>query len=227
MDKMGECAAKTVMRKIGFEFDDSYADDGTIKGDRKPDLKYADGRYLEVTHTKHPTLFSDSSEYFSVCLDKKKELQSKYSESLKRFFSNAYPRSGRGRQQEADDKKVIASFLGLGENASEADLSAIIYSKENIIDVIREKSEKHNGKDIDLFIFVTPEEFEEVEFIVRCNEMVIEEKYYDLLWFVIKNSVFYRVFICELDFKHPEIEPNQMFCFCPKKMKTKEYDLRE
>lgn len=227
MDKRGELAAKMALEKIGYQFDETYADDGSEKGDRKPDLKYADGRFVEVTHTKHPTLFAESSEYFAVSFTKRKELQMKYSESLKRFFSDDYPRSGRGRQLESDDKKVIASFLGLGEDASEADLSSIIYSKDNIIEVIREKSEKHKGKDIDLFIFVTPEEYEEVEFIARCNEMVIEEKYYDLLWFVIKNSAFYRVFICKLDFKDPDAVPERMFCFCPKKMKTKEYDLRE
>lgn len=225
MDKKGEITAKKVLEKIGCEFDDSYADDGSEKGDRKPDLKYSDGRFVEITHTKHPNLFTNSSEYFSFSLEKRKEIEEQYSQALKRFFSGAYPKSGRGEQQESDDKKIIASFLGLGEDADEAELASFIYTKDNIVEVIKEKSEKHRGKDIDLFVFVTPEEFDEVEFIVQCNKMVGDEKYFDRLWFVIKYSCFYRMFICKLDFSDPNAMPEKMICFCPQKMKTEEFNL--
>ena len=49
--KKGEQQAKLILEKKGYIFDNNYWDDNSKES--MPDLRYATGNYLEVTHTKH------------------------------------------------------------------------------------------------------------------------------------------------------------------------------
>ncbi len=49
--KKGEKEAATILKSLGVELDESYCDNNSEKS--MPDLKYKDGRFIEVTHTKH------------------------------------------------------------------------------------------------------------------------------------------------------------------------------
>lgn len=49
--KKGEFEAMQILSEKGVKFDENYHDDNSKKS--MPDLRYENGRYLEVTHTKH------------------------------------------------------------------------------------------------------------------------------------------------------------------------------
>ena len=49
--KRGETEAIIILKAIGIDFDETYHDDNSV--DSMPDIKCKDGRFIEVTHTKH------------------------------------------------------------------------------------------------------------------------------------------------------------------------------
>lgn len=49
--KKGEFEAKSILEKLGVQFDESYYDDNSRNS--MADFKYKNGRFLEVTHTRH------------------------------------------------------------------------------------------------------------------------------------------------------------------------------
>ena len=53
--KQGENEAIQILQKKGYEFDLDYKDQNS--GESMPDLKYKDGRYLEVTHIEFVSQF--------------------------------------------------------------------------------------------------------------------------------------------------------------------------
>ena len=53
--KQGENEALEILENIGIEMDEEYTDDNSRP--KMPDLRYKDGRFIEVTHTRYNTEF--------------------------------------------------------------------------------------------------------------------------------------------------------------------------
>lgn len=83
MYKKGEKEAREILERKGIKFDNSYYDDNV--GESKADLRYENGRFLEVTHTRH-----NNSIYYSPNKFSKKQLNEKM--QLLHKVNNAYDR---------------------------------------------------------------------------------------------------------------------------------------
>ena len=49
--KRGEEEALIILKQVGIEIDEDHYDDNSKS--KMPDLRYKDGRFIEVTHTRH------------------------------------------------------------------------------------------------------------------------------------------------------------------------------
>ena len=75
MYKKSEKKAREILERKGIKFDNSYCDNNI--GKSKADLRYENGRFLEVTHTRH-----NNSIYYSPNKFSKKKLNEKDRKSV-------------------------------------------------------------------------------------------------------------------------------------------------
>ena len=173
--KQGEKEAKIILEKFGVKFDPSYQDENI--GKSMPDLKYSDGRYLEVTHTKHNNaIFTSMGKFWKQSSEKQLEIFHKISDGCERLNKGDYEtREGNlteiGQKQYREDlellKKQYGDFPNICRNVFEVKFSEfkcntpiIQFSSDNILDeIVNDKGKKYPNGDTDLFLFVSEEEF--------------------------------------------------------------------
>lgn len=209
--KRGEFEAKTIMQHKGIIFEENYYDDNSKN--HMPDLKEKDGKFWEVTHTKHNDSIPSKMNRFSkinTC-DKLRKMDL-VEEALQRNKNNDYPRvqgtlTPEGQKQLNHDAKLIKEHFGIdvinGVNSkdglklceSNCDLQTIEWSVDNIIYVIKDKGKMYPNKDTNLFVFISEEES------VLLSDLLHEKSngYYEILLTCILESPFEIVYICEWD----------------------------
>lgn len=206
--KKGELQAKIILEKFGIQFDDEYSDDNC--GCSMPDLKYKDGRYLEVTHTRHNNaIYSEEKEYYKKSIKDQLEKAQTVSEAIDRIYYFDYEKSDLkltkdGLKQYKHDCKLLKEHLGyditsIEEPFSEfkCDIPIIQFSADNVIrEVLKDKGEKYPDGNVDLFIFVTEEEYE--YFFRIFNEMYLNE-YANTCFKVLLDSPFLVIYVCIWD----------------------------
>lgn len=173
--KQGENEAKTILEKFGIEFDPIYEDKNI--GKSMPDLKYKDGRYLEVTHTRHnKAIFTSIGDFWKKSSQEQCEIIHSVSNALERYNKLNYEMgdgklSEKGQKQYREDlkllKKQYGDFPNICRNVFEVKFSEfkcntpiIQFSSDNILDeIVKDKGSKYPDGNTDLFLFVTEEEF--------------------------------------------------------------------
>lgn len=232
MYKKGEKEAREILERKGIKFDNSYYDDNV--GESKADLRYENGRFLEVTHTRH-----NNSIYYSPNKFSKKQLNEKM--QLLHKVNNAYDRikkldyiksdgkiTADGVKKFKADCQLIKNYSGCNVSSTgveydefKCDAPTMQYSADNIIkEIIDDKAPKYPNGGTDLFIFVTEEEygiFDEMLKETSCN------RYSENCINKIIKSPFQNIYICIWDNRNNRYEINT-----PVMMKlTKNKDLIE
>ncbi len=216
-----ECALR-ILSSLGIEMDLDYYDDNSKKS--MPDLKYLDGRYVEVTHTKHNNrlkkgyegltkyqkeqLADDSEDHFrKLCRE-----EEKVRDALKRVISMDYERDGlnytsKGLQKYRADCKFLKTRkgfdptkIGFEDCYSEynCDCPTIVHSTDKILkEITEDKGPKHSSGNTDLFVYVTGEEYRQLkEFVSGWGRNHSAAGFLQQ----ILDSPFPTVYICEWDF---------------------------
>ena len=180
--KQGELEAITILERIGIQVDRNYLDDNSHKS--MPDIKCKDGRYIEVTHTHHnnaiPTTISrfdklQPGEDWSGYAQRHLAVETECSCALDRVRKGDYERNDSwkltpaGLAQYKKDAKLLKEHMGydvtemdFANQFSEfkCDHPTIYFSTDNILrEITEDKGEKYPNGDVDLFVFVTGEEF--------------------------------------------------------------------
>lgn len=222
--KQGEEEAKLILESMGIEFDDSYYDDNSSES--MPDLRYKDGRYLEVTHTQHnadPLI--NPQNYCSESIEEELKKQTKISEALQRVLHMDYKRDDKFKLTDSAHilwKKDLAIVKkGLGYDPTQMDMRkqhsefkcsnpSFLFDLENIIEVIDKKASKHFKNDTDLFIFAQEDEFSYMLEVTNIVESALHRH--------IVDSPFNRVYICKWDFFHQKyvVDKPSIVCFSKK-----------
>ena len=166
--KRGEKEAKSILQSKGFEFDDTYYDDNSK--DSMPDLRFVNGRYLEVTHTLHNHSVCSLNNYCRKSIEEQLQIANYTEKALDRITSRKYPRTfdeltDGGMTQFESDKITVKNHFGVDVSDftkhSEFKCNVLIVesSTDNIIREIKEKASKHSKGDTDLFIFILEDEY--------------------------------------------------------------------
>ena len=206
--KQGEDEALQILKTKGIEFNEDHFDKGQA-GHSLPDLQYADGRYLEVTHTLHDNKLSDplSRKFSHFPTNKQNEIINGVTEALTRIRNRDYPtESGimgalteEGLEQFSRDKELVDQHFGKYDELTgkrsefKCNMPIVEHSSDNILREIKEKSDKYSGIDIDLFIFVTQEEFESMMHLIETQKYNAS---YSSFMQTIYNSPFKTVYVC-------------------------------
>lgn len=219
--KQGEIEAITILENIGKQVDRDYFDDNSHKS--MPDVRCKDDRYIEVTHTHHdnsiPTTISkfdqlQSGETWSGYTQRHLDVEIECSNALKRIHNLDYEKDDMwnltpaGKAQFKKDKKFLEEHMGYDVTKMdfdkrfsefECDHPTIYFSTDNILrEITKDKGKKYPNGDVDLFIFVTDEEF-----------LLMKELIPQRIWngtasgFLnqILKSPFQKIYICEWCFE--------------------------
>ena len=174
--KKTEKIAKAILEKRGKVFDGTYFDDGSSES--MPDLRYANGRFVEITQTNHNNgLFcddEDTEKAYKKEMKRQEVLDKLDLGAYRRYMTNDYP-DGCGHSRSSDEK-ILREAYGWNKDTQTFGsefgslLSTIEYSIQNISKVIKRKHEKHKRKNIELFVFVTEEEFDLFEKVIENSQ---------------------------------------------------------
>lgn len=174
--KKTEKIAKTILEKRGKVFDDTYFDDGSSES--MPDLKYANGRFVEITQTNHNNgLFcddEDTEKTYKKEMKRQEVLDKLDLGAYRRHKTNDYP-DGCGHSCSSDEK-ILKEAYGWNKDTQTFGsefgslLPVVEYSVDNILKVIKRKHKKHEDKDIELFVFVAEEEFDMFEEVNKNSQ---------------------------------------------------------
>ena len=157
--KRGEIEAKIILNKLGYDFDDSYKDDNSSES--MPDLKLKNGRFIEVTHTKHNHRIGN---FWRLPLDEQCKISDESVKCMETIHKNDIP-----TEEREYCCNMIKSHFGFdiatGKSSEfKCDIPVLEHSIKNIIREIEEdKGKKHKNKDIDLFIFISVDELQLVK----------------------------------------------------------------
>ena len=222
--KQGEQEAITILESIGIQVDRNYFDDNSHTS--MPDVRCKDGRYIEVTHTLHnnaiPTTISrfdrlQPGEDCSGYTQRHLEVEMECSCALDRVRKGDYERDDSwnltpaGQAQFKKDAKLLREHMGydvtemdFAKQVSEfkCDHPTIHFSTDNILrEISKDKGKKYPNGDVDLFIFVTDEEF-------RLMKELIPQRTWNgtASGFLnsILNSPFPQIYVCEWCFEKQE-----------------------
>lgn len=205
--KKGEREAKQILQSKGFEFDELYIDDNSKPS--MPDLRFKNGRYLEVTHTLHNHgNITHLNKYHQKSTDEQLRIAKEAKAAYDRIKTKGYPYTldgltTEGLKQYKRDRILVKEHYGLdvadGTRTEKCDHPAIVSSVDNILrEITKDKASKHPNSDTDLFIFILEDEY-------RCFCELIKSKsynmYYDTFMNCIIKSPFKCVYLCVWDFE--------------------------
>ena len=206
--KRGEQEAKSILQSKGLEFDDAYFDDNSKES--MPDLRFKNGRYLEVTHTLHNYNIVDRPNDFWWKSPKEKlQIMQAANEAYERIKKRDYPRTPDGLTPEGSaqykrDAKTVKNHFGIDVtdrsqwSEFKCDITVLSFSADNIIREINEKAPKHSKVDTELFIFIVEDEY-------RCLRYLLDTREYNGSYIKFMNSVinspFDVIYLCVWDFK--------------------------
>ncbi len=220
--KQGEKEALLIMEKLGYSICKEYHDSGDSK--KKPDLMYDDGRFLEVTHTKHNFARNDKlNKYNQLTIDERTRIEEKAWNAYRRIIDDDYEYDGfcnisqNGRLLLESDLKIVKEHYGYDAKQGQCsefncDITFIEESSDNILKRIETKGEKHSSKNIDLFIFATENEIKHTMFLVRTKES--NDCSYEFFR-QIAGSPFICIVICEWNLKERKYNTDnpRILCF--------------
>lgn len=214
-NKGGESEAITILENKGYEFDHSYQDDNSK--DSMPDFKYKDGRYLEITHTIHnyKAINNDYINKFSHKSVKEQLEKLNHIEKMSDIVNNSVARSDSAIKEY---QKIALEAYGYDIKTGKFnerkmnDIPLLEHSDSKVIEAINIKGQKHSDKEIDLFIFVTDDEYKIVSELWHqrhLNGCAIN------LFNYILNSPFFKIYLCVWDYhaNKYETEKPQMIIF--------------
>lgn len=176
--KKGEAEAKRILEMFGIQFDDSYQDNNV--GNSMADLRYKDGRYLEVTHTRHNNgIFIHENKFAKKSFEEQMEVTQKVNKAISRINNADYEQvNGKLTENSSAQYKMDADLLkehfnydvSKVDNRAEefkCDRPIIQYSSDNILyEIKNDKGNKYPSGDTDLFVYVTQEEYD-----IFCKEL--------------------------------------------------------
>ncbi|MCH5200990.1 MAG: hypothetical protein J1F60_08530 [Oscillospiraceae bacterium] len=205
--KQGEKEAKSILQSKGFEFDDTYYDDNSKNS--MPDLRFVNGRYLEVTHTLHNHNICSPNNYCRKSIEEQLQIANDAEKALDRITARKYPRTSDeltdgGMTQFESDKITVKNHFGVDvsdftkHSEFNCDIPIVESSTDNIIREIGEKASKHSKGDTDLFIFILEDEY-------NCLCDLLETKNWNGCYNSFMNSVikspFDVVYLCVWNFE--------------------------
>jgi hypothetical protein len=214
--KRGEAEALRIMKSLGFLFDESFHDDGSEQN--MPDLKFSDGCYLEVTHTKHnECAYLNGTDFDSHSIEEKYNKSKAVSDALERFFScdyqmdeNKHELTEIGKKLRLADAKLLKEYLGYDSTNGElcefkCDVPVFTFESDNIFTAVRQKFEKYKKskrkvENINVFIFAQYDELEALLSSLSKGNSLAKRCY----------MCFPRVFVCGWDLgnqKYDFIDP--------------------
>lgn len=220
--KQGEKEALQIIEKLGYSICKEYHDCGDAN--KKPDLMYSDGRFLEVTHTEHNFATKNKlNKYNQLSFEERARIEEAAGDAYRRIMHDDYEYDAFGNitksgclLRERDLKRVKEHY---GYDASQGqcsefncDITFIEESSDNILKRIEEKGEKHSAKDIDLFIFATENEIHHTMFLIKTKEgNGCSHEFFRH----IAESPFIRIFLCEWNMKEEEYDTEnpRILCF--------------
>lgn len=217
MYKKGEKEAREILERKGIKFDNSYYDDNV--GESKADLRYENGRFLEVTHTRHNnSIYYSPNKFSKKQLNEKMQLLQKVNNAYDRIKKFDYIKSDRkitadGVEKFKTDCQFIKNYSGCNISSTgieydefKCDAPTIQYSADNIIkEIIDDKAHKYPNGDTDLFIFVTEEEYGIFDEMLK--EALYNRYSANCINKIIK-SPFQNVYICIWDNRNNRYEIN-------------------
>lgn len=176
--KKTEKIAKAILEKRGKVFNDTYFDDGSSES--MPDLRYANGGFVEITQTNHNNgLFcddEDTEKAYKKEMKRQEVLDKLDLGAYRRYKTNDYP-DGCGHHSRSSDEKILREAYGWNKDTQTFGsefgslLSVAEFSVDNISKVINRKHKKHKKhKDIELFVFVAEEEFDMFEEVNKNSQ---------------------------------------------------------
>lgn len=209
--KKGEREAQIILEQLGVLFDLSYCDDNSAQS--MPDLKTADGRYIEVTHTKHNNKIVTGGNAFSKLdtarrLSKMDEAGAAYTRHQKKDYET--DASGHltpeAMHQHQQDIKLIGSHFGMTADGKhtefKCDFPTIEHSIDNILqEIVTDKGSKYTDGKTDLFVFVTEDEYRNFEYLLTTKDWNMA---YTHFVSAISAAPFRTIFVCSWDFDSQE-----------------------
>ena len=222
--KKGEQEAKTILHNKGAVFDENYCDDNSQNS--MPDLRLANGRFIEVTHTQHNNgIVMGLNDFQRKSVEDQMSIMSKARASYERIMSLDYPmHEGKitleGRTALDEDVKIVKNHFGLDvsdltrKTEFNCDLPIIEHSVDNIIRAISSKAQKYPNGDTDLFVFITDGEFECLYDLLETKARNgYSEHYMKRMLF----SPFQVIYLCVWDFINQEYITKDPILYCFKK----------
>ena len=216
--KKGETQAMHILRLKGYEFDTEYSDKNI--GKSMPDLRYKDGRYLEVTHTAHNNSISRiPNKYSKLSTAKQLEIAEQADEAYQRMTDFKYECDSKGDLTEKGfgdlkkDAAILKSHYGydvttfdFDEKFSEfnCDVPIICMSSDKVLnEITKDKGKKYTDGSTDLFIFVTDGEMYSVEHLINSREYNLSS---DGFFNAVRSAPFKNIFLCEWDWSCQQYE---------------------
>lgn len=205
--KKGEQEAKQILQSKGFAFDESYIDDNSKPS--MPDLRFKNGRYLEVTHTLHNHGYiTHLNKFHKKPIKEQLRIMKEARAAFDRIHTKDYPHTlnrltDEGLKQFRRDKNLVKEHLGLdvydGSQTEMCDIPVIKSSVNNIIhEVTKDKAPKHSNSNTDLFIFILEDEYYCFDELIKSKDYNI---FYDTFVNYMLNSPFKVVYLCVWDFE--------------------------
>lgn len=222
--KKGEKEAVIILESIGIKIDKEYLDDNSQAS--MPDLKNENGRYIEVTHTKHNNfLFMGINKYDQFWsgengdewIQRHLDTELACSEAIDRTEKLDYECDEDGiftdkaKEQYQKDCILLKSHMGFDPmeinsqkqfSEFKCDRPIISFSVDNIINEIKnDKGRKQYSVDTDLFIFATEQEFD-------IMKKLISERSWNGAAYELLNEILYSkfsvIFVCPWNIENQE-----------------------
>lgn len=211
--KQGELEARTILEKFGIEFDNIYSDKNC--GKSMPDLKYKGGGYLEVTHTRHNNaIYREARAYFKKPIEEQLKISQEVTNAIYRVHHGDYKKddfrlSAEGLKQYKKDCKLLKEHMGYDPTSSDepysefkCDIPTIQFSADNVIrEISKDKGKKYLNGGVDLFVFVTEDEY---EYFFNIFQEIQWNGYANDCFRSILNSPFQVIYICVWDIVNQE-----------------------
>lgn len=183
-------------------FDEDYHDDNSKSS--MPDLKLLNGRYLEVTHSKHNNNgWNTPNKFFQKSFEDRAKISYEATKAWDRLCQDNYEKDDNyeytesGECERNKDKDIVKAHNGGDFDTHEhtefgCDLKGMSFSPDNVLnEILKDKGKKYPNGDVDLFIFVIEEEMNSVlnhkEFFLNKARIFPFKTVYLCVWDMMNN----------------------------------------